>query len=275
MRMQQSAEGLGFDEDVVPLVVLEATRVLLGLTTATEARQTAEDLVHDLGGTLAGPDTDDTWVIPADLSFSEAMPLFAAAPAGSETRARLERHLTSYLLDAHRMLDRRDRAERLTRSASTDSLTGLPNRRMIDRALVAIIDLDHFTSVNDDYGHATGDEVLRTFGGVLRDMARAGDVVGRFGGEEFVAVIDSPDTDADAFLSRLNEAWRRPRPLPVTFSAGVARSVTDPDATIRLADEALYRAKDAGRDLWCYAHGAASVAPVRPTAYVQPYLADR
>jgi GGDEF domain-containing protein len=91
-------------------------------------------------------------------------------------------------------------------AASTDLLTDLPNRRMLDRALgrlsaddtVIMLDLDHFKRINDTFGHAAGDEVLRVFGGVLRGTVRGRDIVGRFGGEEFLIILPPPG-GADAF----------------------------------------------------------------------------
>ena len=109
-------------------------------------------------------------------------------------RANLERHLARFLIDARRALELASRTQRLSEAASTDVLTGLPNRRMINRALgrlepddlVVIIDLDHFKEVNDTLGHEVGDDVLRAFGTVLGTTVRARDLVGRYDGEEFV-----------------------------------------------------------------------------------------
>jgi GGDEF domain-containing protein len=105
------------------------------------------------------------------------------------------------------------RNERLAESASTDLLTGLPNRRMLDRALgrlsandtVVMLDLDHFKQVNDNFGHAAGDEVLRVFGSVLRGTVRGRDTVGRFGGEEFLIVL-APGANAEATLLAADQA---------------------------------------------------------------------
>jgi diguanylate cyclase (GGDEF)-like protein len=117
----------------------------------------------------------------------------------------VRRHLAPFLLDARQVLHLSERNERLAESASTDLLTGLPNRRMLDRALgrlsasdtVILIDLDLFKQVNDSFGHAAGDQVLRVFGRVLRGAVRGRDVVGRFGGEEFLIVL-APPGGADA-----------------------------------------------------------------------------
>jgi len=268
----------------VPAAVLEATRALLRVTTASEARLIGEELVRR-GGELATSETESRSVIPADLSFGDGAPVLAAARAGSAARSLIERYLTAYLLDASYVLELNLRGERLAEFASIDSLTGVLNRRMIDRALgrlaggdtVILMDLDHFKHVNDEFGHAAGDDVLRAFGSVLGSAGRAGrggDVVGRFGGEEFVAVLDAPGNGPDVFLERFRRDWLAARPLPVTFSAGIARSVGDPDETIGLADEALYRAKKAGRDQWCWATSAGPLTAAAAAEYLQPYLED-
>ena len=193
----------------------------------------------------------------------------------------IERHLSPFLLDARQVLQVSERNERLAESASTDLLTALPNRRMLDRALgqlsagdtVILLDLDHFKQVNDNFGHVAGDEVLREFGRVLLGAVRGRDVVGRFGGEEFLIVL-APPGGADALLRRLRAEWLTERPFPVTFSAGIAASAGDPDETVSLADQALYRAKEAGRDRWIWAVARRRARYQRPRDYVQAYLDD-
>jgi diguanylate cyclase (GGDEF)-like protein len=220
-------------------------------------------------------------VIPADVSFGHGEPVVVEAPLHSHERALLDRHLNPFVLDARQALELSGRSARLAESASTDVLTGLPNRRVLDRALgrltdeevVVLIDLDHFKQVNDTHGHAAGDEVLRVFGKVLRETVRVRDLVGRYGGEEFLAVLGR-STLPDALLERLTAQWSAARPLPITFSAGLARSIGDPDATVALADEALYRAKDAGRNQWVWATARPTPTNEQPLTYVEPYLAD-
>jgi diguanylate cyclase (GGDEF)-like protein len=265
----------------VPGAVHEATRSLLRLRTAGDARRVAEHLVRELGGQLVPAGTDDASVIPVDVSFGDGQPVLVAAPLGSAARALLDRHLASFLLDARHVLQLSGRNERLAESASTDKLTGLPNRRMLDRALgrlaagdtVIMLDLDHFKQVNDTLGHAAGDEVLRAFGRVLRSTVRARDTVGRFGGEEFLIIL-GPSGAPDVFLQRLRAEWLTERPLPVTFSAGIVLSAGHPDETVSLADQALYQAKAAGRDQWIWATARRPVSDRPPRDYVQTYLRD-
>jgi diguanylate cyclase (GGDEF)-like protein len=157
------------------------------------------------------------------------------------------------------------------RRASTDSLTGLPNRRGLDDTLkrlvahanrthtpvsLVAIDLDHFKDVNDTAGHECGDEVLAAFGVMLRANLRGADVAARAGGEEFIVVL--PETDRSGamhvaeHLRRATEALTVPRlGARITASFGVATlpdDALDADALLRLADRALYAAKQRGRN---------------------------
>ncbi|MGX7827246.1 diguanylate cyclase [Actinokineospora sp. 24-640] len=137
-------------------------------------------------------------------------------------------------------------------------------RRSAGALAVAVIDLDHFKQVNDTWGHPAGDAVLRAVGAVLRETTRHGDVVGRFGGEEFVLLL--PDTDAVAALAvaervrrgiaemRVSATDKRGRRVTIfgrTTSIGIAGGAgprTDLDTLLRSADAALYEAKRHGRD---------------------------
>ena len=160
--------------------------------------------------------------------------------------------------------------EQLRVQALTDELTGLFNRRHFERCLSAVLreererssatsviyfDIDAFKSINDSFGHAAGDQVLREFAEVLRMQVRVGDVPCRTGGEEFCLVL--PGTSAQEALrvaGRVVDAVRAARLGPrrdLTVSAGVATSPDSCDGRerlIHLADEQLMRAKREGRD---------------------------
>jgi diguanylate cyclase (GGDEF)-like protein len=156
-------------------------------------------------------------------------------------------------------------------AASTDELTGVLNRRGFFAAAhqlvarqarkrepvsVLMFDLDRFKSINDRYGHAVGDEALRVFAATASGNLRASDVVARFGGEEFVAMLPGSLADARAAAERVRLAFQAAagivaeRPLAATVSIGAASAelCADIAALIAAADGALYRAKANGRN---------------------------
>jgi two-component system, cell cycle response regulator len=123
-----------------------------------------------------------------------------------------------------------------------------------------MVDIDHFKQINDQHGHLVGDTVLRQLGGLLTSLVRTIDIVARYGGEEFVVIL--PETALDGavtFAERLRERADRHRfeigskpPLHLTCSVGVATfpspRVASTEDLFARADEALYRAKSAGRN---------------------------
>jgi diguanylate cyclase (GGDEF)-like protein len=168
----------------------------------------------------------------------------------------------------------------LRHQASSDPLTGLLNRRAffeqanaifdaneIGRVSILMIDLDHFKIVNDTFGHAGGDNVIRDVavaiaGTVIVNAGERTTLVGRIGGEEFVVLIANMESAVLAQLAeRIGDTVRNldctigEYRLSPSCSIGVANRVDneDVDATLRAADAALYQAKDSGRDRWCVA----------------------
>jgi diguanylate cyclase (GGDEF)-like protein len=160
--------------------------------------------------------------------------------------------------------------EQLRDQAERDWLTGLHNRRYLARELerpaqdrlagpltLAVLDLDHFKSINDGFGHAAGDQVLVRVAGLLLDVLRETDIVVRSGGEEFLVLMPATDARAGrAACERIrqaveSEAWERiASGLGVTASIGVAstHAPSDLEALVNLADQRLYDAKRAGRN---------------------------
>lgn len=178
------------------------------------------------------------------------------------------------------------RHRRLYRSmAFTDTLTGLANRRYTmvraqeafehakarqQQLYIALIDLDRFKSCNDRYGHDAGDEALQQFARVAGTVLRPGDLLGRWGGEEFLLVLQGIDKDSAAkVLERLRAAAAEVRltlapEYPLQFSAGVVElrgENASIEELVMLADKALYRAKEAGRNRSCFAPLSAADAP--------------
>ncbi len=163
--------------------------------------------------------------------------------------------------------------EELRERANRDLLTLLPNRQAIETILqneisrchressqlgIMLLDIDHFKRINDTYGHFAGDAVLREASSRLRAAIRDYDYVGRYGGEEFLVVMPNCDlAQARAQAERLRlKLCERPMlvdGIELTVSASFGVTMSDgtersPDVFVRVADEALYRAKDAGRN---------------------------
>jgi diguanylate cyclase (GGDEF)-like protein/PAS domain S-box-containing protein len=164
--------------------------------------------------------------------------------------------------------------EALRMLATTDELTGVANRRSFMQALgveferlrrhpslqcsVLALDLDHFKEVNDTWGHAAGDAVLKHVARVVSGHTRVGDVLGRTGGEEFTILLpDTAPDEAEALSERLRlQVSLEPRQfnghsIPVTVSIGIAlltASDTEAGDAVMRADRALYEAKEAGRN---------------------------
>jgi diguanylate cyclase (GGDEF)-like protein/PAS domain S-box-containing protein len=145
-------------------------------------------------------------------------------------------------------------------AALTDALTKLPNRRAIEpkikaasanggKAAVVLFDIDHFKKVNDTYGHGVGDRVLCAVGQAIAGVARSGDMVARFGGEEFIALLRADLEGARSFGERARAAVAELTTAAgkVTISGGIALTRAGGDV-VHEADERLYEAKRSGRN---------------------------
>ena len=164
--------------------------------------------------------------------------------------------------------------EELQKLATLDSLTGLLNHgammsRIEQTYKLAIrekkeitfimMDIDHFKNINDSYGHAAGDMVLKKFGTLIKKISRSTDLIGRIGGEEFLACLyGDSSSEGHSFISRLQDEIRgteyrfEGHSFKVTSSIGIAKmSPLDPqplDTLLKNVDKALYQAKSAGRN---------------------------
>ncbi len=175
----------------------------------------------------------------------------------------------------NRIVNRWQRSQLYRNQMDTDLLTGIANRTGGSRSFsyllqmaqqssqslcLAVLDLDHFKQVNDRYGHEEGDRVLREFGEYLKQHCRSGDILARWGGEEFI--IAMLGLNREGGVKRMNEIrkqWRsqtftsmKGENFQVSFSGGVAQYPIDGldfQVLYRTADAALYKAKMAGRDL--------------------------
>lgn len=174
-------------------------------------------------------------------------------------------------------IERKNAEDRLAYLAQFDSLTGLPNRHLFhDRLLkttanarrtgrstaVLFIDLDRFKLVNDTQGHSAGDKLLKEAAFRLTQCVRSGDTVGRFGGDEFGAILTdlSRPGDAGTVAQKVLDALAKPFRLDahetyVSASIGITLFPTDgdnPEALVMNADTAMYRAKEQGRNIYQY-----------------------
>ena len=163
------------------------------------------------------------------------------------------------------------------RAAQKDPLTGINNRAAMDSALareieiarrhrlplsLIVMDIDKFKSINDTYGHATGDEIIKSFTQVVNGIIRKTDMLFRYGGEEFVVIMSNTGRDGSQLLAeRIRRGIEKmdvllPQcRLPVTVSLGVAslNGKEDGKSLVARADEALYEAKASGRNCVCVA----------------------
>ena len=218
--------------------------------------------VYGLRRTLAAPLTSDGAVVGA---------IVLSHRTGNSWSATTQRLLSGAADEASAALGRAYSHQAAEARASTDALTGLPNRRYFDEFCgllarrrraddavgVLMIDIDKFKGLNDTFGHATGDDVLRAVGGAIVSAVREDDVPARFGGEEFVVLLRNPGMDV-AFevgervrtaVSGLDLSRYGVPGVSVSVGVAVSEHADQPiDDLVGLADQALYRAKRAGRN---------------------------
>jgi diguanylate cyclase (GGDEF)-like protein len=218
--------------------------------------------IYGLTDTLAAPLTSEGTVIGAIVLSHRT------AGAWSATTRRL---LNGAAAEASSALSRAYSQRAVEAQASTDALTGLPNRRYFDEFCgllarrrraddavgVLMVDIDKFKILNDTHGHATGDEVLRAVGGAIIAAVREDDVPARYGGEEFVVLLRNPSPAiaievgerVRASVAGLDLARLGVRGVSVSVGVAVAGKADEPiGELIAQADRALYRAKRGGRD---------------------------
>ena len=170
----------------------------------------------------------------------------------------------------------RERENYITHLGHLDPLTGIYNRRMLNQELayldqnksqslhaIFMLDLDHFKQINDRYGHMVGDQVLGKVAGILKENIRNSDILGRYGGEEFLILLKNINVEkakevaerCRAALNDLDHPIKPDQVIKVSGSIGVSFITDGEDAmhALNAADEALYKAKALGRNRICYA----------------------
>ncbi len=255
------------DQTVVPEPMDQAAldRALPGGSPATDASDIALAQLLPKGAEL---------VIPLDAGNERLALLMLGPRLNNLVYGRAERDLAGTLSFAAAIaLKNAELVERLHNAATTDELTGLLNRRALEERLeaeisrsqrhqiktsIVLIDIDHFKTINDTLGHATGDRYLILIGQALVHHIRALDVVGRQGGDEFLVILPMTSAaEALVFVNRLQGgltelAAQHPEFGMATLSFGIAESPRHgrtPVAVLAAADSALYAAKRAGRNL--------------------------
>lgn len=239
-------------------VALAATRALLRALSRDEAALVLRTAVDDLGGAVVPARIAADTAVPVDVSLGVGEPSVVEVDAHGPAYARLMRHLTDLVDDAHTAATRADLSQRQERRATVDTLTGVGTRgeiglrigRAVPGDVVCVLDLDGFKTLNDDRGHAAGDEALRDFGALLRRSVRVDDFAGRYGGDEFTLVLRAADARSAADrMAELVRHWQLHGDHGTTASVGVAEvDLRGGAAAMAAADAALYRAKRAGRN---------------------------
>ena len=204
--------------------------------------------------------------VPVTIAGRPVGVVHMTAPDGAPPTADVVEQLVSLATHTGTRFSALRTLESSRQEASTDGLTGLPNRRTLEAQVgelferdtpfvMVLADLDRFKLLNDNFGHEVGDRALQLFAGVLRDSVRANDVVARLGGEEFVLVYPNMSVEISVeAIDRVRTALARalePTTLPpFTCSFGIAHSTVghDGDTVLRVADAGLLQAKDLGGD---------------------------
>ena len=241
---------------------LAATRALLAAQNAEEVAAIVATLVRDLGGGLVPARlAEPAGSLPLDVSLGLTEPMLPWSEPVSVAAMRIATVVPAFLEDARAVAGALQASDRRHDEAERDALTGLLSRRAWMRRLAAaeegdavcMLDLDHFKTVNDTSGHATGDQVLRAAADLLRAAFRRTDHCGRYGGDELVCL--ALGLPAEATAARFEPArlhWETQRPAAaagVGFCVGIAVvGPAGPRAALNAADRALYRAKAAGRN---------------------------
>jgi len=248
--------------DAVGAIVANLSATVARQGDSASARMVAMKEIKTNLGTTPGPDQLRDALLRLNQQFAEAI--------------RENEALKSDLESANgQIADLNEQVETVTRTSMTDPLTGIGNRAAFDRKIreaislfdrskvsssLVLLDIDHFKSVNDTYGHAIGDEVLKVVGSILGDVVRGSDFAARYGGEEFAAVLlGSHPIDGRRLAERLRENLATAdlgtrvteaglKQVTASFGVAILAEGLTPMTWVELADKALYRAKANGRN---------------------------
>ncbi|MBI2378441.1 MAG: diguanylate cyclase [Deltaproteobacteria bacterium] len=265
---------LVFDSDGVCLLATQAIETLFGVSPAALLESSFKEVIETLARSCSDADQfrglvalehDGPYVLEEKLNIERPVRrivLWRSRPLTVSARPH-------QLVTISDVTEYEDALRERSRLARTDHLTRVGNRRAAEDALkkeharagrgakasLVMFDLDRFKSINDRFGHETGDRVLQSVARTLRASTRGSDIVFRWGGEEFLAIL--PDVDeagarafAERIRARVESLTIHGLDHPVTISAGIARldSTVPPETSVARADENLYRAKASGRN---------------------------
>jgi len=273
---------INIDKDVLKLKAQEIAKVMTYmtkyLTEAIDTNKHSSSSISDIAKDIASLDSTNQETLSSMQSK-----LVSAAKSIENAMEKT----TTKLKDGHSQVQSlQSKIEKLEKElaqtkkeSDTDHLTGLLTRRAFDRYIkkiednyvrhnvdyaIVFFDIDHFKSVNDNYGHDAGDVILATFAKVLLRSTRESDIVGRYGGEEFVAIIHfTKQSELEDYIKRVKSIVTGHKfkyknlKIPITFSAGVTIRSNNKsyENAIEIADKLLYQAKSTGRNKIIFENG--------------------
>jgi diguanylate cyclase (GGDEF)-like protein len=273
---------INLDKDVLKLKAKEIAKIMTYMTKhlsdAIDSNTDGSSNISDIAKDIESLDSSDHIILSTMQSkLVDAAKSIENAMEKTTTKLKDGQNQVQVL---QAQIDKLEKELAQTKKESdTDHLTGLLTRRAYDRYIrkiednyqrhnvnyaVVFFDIDHFKNVNDNYGHDAGDVILATFAKVLLRSTRDSDIVGRYGGEEFVAILNfSKESELEEYITRVKSIVTEHKfkyknlKIPITFSAGVTIRSNNKsyENTIKIADKLLYQAKNTGRNKIIFENG--------------------